>query len=271
MDSINKNQTDGQVNEATNGHSKVGQTSVLEPVPAKALEQVLRAPQTSEPESSDQSVAEPAADPAAPASGKTAAPRKNSVKKIALATALGVGAIAAGTFGYRWWQFSSTHETTDNATVSGHVYQISSRIPGTVKTVPVDDNQAVKPGQLLVQLDPRDYQMKVQQAQAAIAVAQRQAEAAQNTVTLAGANTQANTTEAQGNLSSAVASIATAQAAVNEAQSGVPAARAQLAQAEADLQKVQADYARYQSLYQEGAVAQQQLDSARAAYNVAVA
>lgn len=201
---------------------------------------------------------------------KNQARRKGWGRRL-LAATLGVGAIAAGITGYHWWQFASTHEQTDNATVTGHLYQISSRIPGTVEAVPVDDNEIVQAGELLVQLDPDDYQVKVQQAQAALVAAQRQAEAAQANISLAGQTTQAKTSEAQGNVGQAIASISAAQAAVTEAQAGVPAAQAQLAQTEADLQKAQADFNRYQSLYESGAVSRQQLDAAQAAYRVAEA
>ena len=88
----------------------------------------------------------------------TQPPVKNQQKRrpIGLILAgLGVGAIAAGTFGYRWWQFASTHQSTDNATVAGHIHQVSSRINGTVGDVLVEDNQQGKKGQLLVKLDPR--------------------------------------------------------------------------------------------------------------------
>lgn len=196
-------------------------------------------------------------------------PRRRPVRLL-LALA-GLGAIAAGVTGYRWWQFASTHQETDNAAVSAHVYQISSRISGNVIDVPVDDNQTVQPGELLVRLDPKEYQVKVQQAQAALAIAQRQAQAAQTSVTLAGGTAQAQTTEAQGELQQAIAAIESARSTVAEAQAGVPTAQAQVAQAQATLQKAQADYRRYQSLYQSGAISRQQLDSARAAYDVALA
>lgn len=192
-------------------------------------------------------------------------------KRIAIAAALSLGAIVGGSFGYNWWRYASTHQETDNATVTGHLFQISSRIPGTVLNVPVDDNELVQAGELLVKLDPKDYQVKVQQAQAALAVAQRQAEAAQAGISLAGQTTQGQTTEAQGNLNRAVAAISTAQAAVNEAQAGVPVAQAQLQEAVANLQRVQADYARYQTLFSSGAISRQQLDASRAAYETAVA
>lgn len=191
--------------------------------------------------------------------------------RLILGTVLVLGAIAAGGLGYRWWQYAATHEQTDNATVAGHVYPISSRIAGTVSAVPVEDNAVVKPGTLLVQIDPRDYQVKVQQAQAALTIAQRQATAAQTTITQAGTTAAAQTTEAQGTIATAIAAIAAAQAAVTEAQAGVPAAEAQLAQTAATLQQAKADYTRYQTLAREGAIPQQQLDSAQAAYNVALA
>ncbi|MBD0263117.1 MAG: biotin/lipoyl-binding protein [Tolypothrix sp. Co-bin9] len=106
---------------------------------------------------------------------KKAAPKRKKPIALILA-ALGVGAIAAGGFGYRYWEYASTHQETDNATVAGHINQVSSKIPGTVSDVLVNDNQVVQPGQLLVKLDPRDYQNKVQQAQAALSAAQRQAQ-----------------------------------------------------------------------------------------------
>ncbi len=196
---------------------------------------------------------------------------RRGFKRIALAAALSLGAIAAGGFGYNWWRYASTHQETDNAAVEGHLFQISSRIPGTVLEVPVEDNELVQAGELLVQLDPQDYRVKVQQAQAALVVAQRQAEAAQAGISFAGQTTQGQTTEAQGNLSRAVAAISTAQAAVNEAQAGVPVAQAQLQEAEANLQRVQADYGRYQTLFSSGAISRQQLDATKAAYDTAVA
>jgi membrane fusion protein, multidrug efflux system len=212
------------------------------------------------------------------------APKKK--KPIALILAgLGVGAIAASVFGYRYWQFASSHQTTDNATVAGHIHQISSKISGTVTNVLVTDNQQVRPGQLLIKLDPKDYENKVQQAQAALEAARKQASAAQANIELASQTTTGKTSQAQGDVSTAQAGTATAQAVVREAQSGIPAAQAavaeaqagiplaqaQVAQADANLQKAKTDFNRYDTLYRQGAVAGQQLDTARAAYAVAQA
>lgn len=211
-------------------------------------------------------------------------PKRKKPTALILA-GLTVGAIAAGAYGYHWWQFASTHQETDDATVSGHVHQVSSRIAGTVSEVLVDDNQQVQRGQLLVKLDPRDYATKVRQAEASLLNAQRQANAAQANINLSAQTTTAKTAQAQGDVSGAVAAISTAQAAVKEAEAGIPAAQAevqqaeagipaaqaQVAQADANLQKTQADYNRYRTLFEQGAVARQQLDTAKAAYDVVVA
>ncbi len=201
---------------------------------------------------------------------KEAPPKRKRPNSLILA-ALGVGAIAAGGFGYHYWQYASIHQETDNATVVGNIHQVSSRIPGTVSEVLVNDNQLVQPGQLLVKLDPRDYQSQVQQAQAALENARGQAQAAQANIALTSQTTTGKTTQAQGDVSSAVAAISTAQAAVQEAQAGIPAAQAQVAQTNANLEKAQADYNRYNQLYKTGAIPRQQLDTAKAAYDVATA
>lgn len=197
------------------------------------------------------------------------APKNRKGLKMALA-GLGVGgAIAAGAFGYNYWQFSSTHQSTDNATVTGNIHPVGARIAGTVDQVYVEDNQEVKTGQPLIQLDQRDYQIKLSQAQADLESAQRKAASAQVNIALSSKNAEAATTEAQGGIGQAQAAIASAQAQVREAQAGVPAAQAALEQANATLQKTQADYNRYQSLYSAGAISQSNLDSARQAYEVA--
>jgi membrane fusion protein, multidrug efflux system len=214
------------------------------------------------------------------------APKKTPRWRLGLILgAVSIGAIAAGITGYRWWQYASTHEQTDNATVVGHIHNVSPRVAGTVASVLVQDNQSVRQGQTLFTLDPRDYQVKVQQAQAALLSAQRQAEVAQSNIAVVSQNAQGQTTQAQGDITGALASISTAKAALTESQAGVPVARAavrsaeagvesakaQVSQADVNLEKLRADYERYSNLSQAGAISRQQFESARAAYNVAQA
>ena len=198
---------------------------------------------------------------------------KKSRKRPPLPVLIGFGValILGSIFGLRWWQYAATHETTDDAQLAGHVYQVSSRITGTVQQVPVDDNAEVTKGQLLVQLDPQDYQAKVEQAQAALIAAQQQARAAQVGIAQAGANAGAQTTTAQGAIANANAGIADAQAGLETAKSGVPVAQAELEKANATLEKAQTDYTRYQTLFSKGAVSAQERDSTKQAYEVAQA
>lgn len=237
-----------------NGHQADGQPSaaVQTPEPTESKE-------TSTPEAeADNSGAK---DPQAKSK-----PRRPPLPLLILA---GVGLIVGGIFGYRWWTYASTHETTNDAQLQSHVYPISSRIPGTVQQVAVEDNQQVTAHQLLVKLDPHDYEAKVQQAQAALATAQKQAEAAKASVVQAGANAQAQATSAQGAIAGASAAIADARAALESARAQVPVAQAELVKAEATLQKNATDYERYQTLYQQGAISAQDRDAAKQAYEVA--
>ncbi len=184
---------------------------------------------------------------------------------------LGVGAVVAIAFGYRFWQYASTHQSTDNATVVGHIHQVSSKIAGTVTHVLVGDNQQVQSGQLLVKLDPKDYENKVQQAQAALESTKRTANAAQANIDLSSETTSGKTTQAKGNVSIAQATIANAEAIAQEAQAGISLAQAQVEQANASLDNAQIDYNRYSTLYKQGAIANQQLDVAKTALDVALA
>ncbi len=98
-------------------------------------------------------------------------PRKRRRIKLILAILVVIGAI----LGYCWWRYASTHKRTNDAYVTGRQFQLNSRINDTVLKVLVNDNQPVHRGQLLVQLDPSDFQVQVQQAQANLLTAQRQA------------------------------------------------------------------------------------------------
>ncbi len=80
-------------------------------------------------------------------------------------------ALAAATLGIRWWVDSKANVATDDAFVDGHVYNISARITGHVKSVLVEDNQHVTKGEVIVKLDPADYQSKVADASASLDMA----------------------------------------------------------------------------------------------------
>src|SRR5271170_4021348 len=83
-----------------------------------------------------------------------------------------VGIIVLLIAGIFAWRYFSSYESTDDAEVDGHLMPVSARISGYVATVNVDDNQYVKAGQVLVEIDPRDYQIAVDQARADVGTSQ---------------------------------------------------------------------------------------------------
>ena len=162
-----------------------------------------------------------------------------------------------------WWRSTFT-EDTDDAQVNGHLIQISSRITGQIIKVDVDENQFVKAGDEIVQLDPRDYQVAVENAEAALASAQAAAAAAQVNVPITTVNTGSN-------LTAAGADVSGAHAGVSQAEQQLQAAQARVAQADANNVRAQADLTRYIPLVQKDVISKQQFDAAVAAAHAAQA
>jgi membrane fusion protein (multidrug efflux system) len=161
-----------------------------------------------------------------------------------------------------WWRSTFTEET-DDAQVNGHLIQVSSRIAGQVQKVYVDENQLVKAGDVIAQLDPSDYQIAVENAEAALASAQANAAADVN-VPITSINTGSN-------LSSAGANLSGSQAGVAQARQQLEAAKARVAQASANNKKAQADLERYKPLVEKDVISKQQFDSAVASADAAKA
>ena len=81
-------------------------------------------------------------------------------KRVLISIIAGVVVLAAG---IAWWLYSGTYEATDDAQIDGHLNPIASRVAGTVKAVYIESDQPVKAGMTLVDLDPSDYQVQVNQ------------------------------------------------------------------------------------------------------------
>ncbi|MGD0730318.1 MAG: HlyD family secretion protein [Terracidiphilus sp.] len=156
-----------------------------------------------------------------------------------------------------WWR-STLSEDTDDAQVNGHLIQVSARIGGQVLKVDVEENQLVKAGDPIAELDPRDYQVAVENAQAALASAQANAAAANVNVPLTSINTGSN-------LRSAGADVSSTQASVEQAEQQLKAAHARVVQAQANFTKAQQDLERYKPLVEKDVISKQQFDAAVAA------
>jgi len=150
--------------------------------------------------------------------------------------------------GLAFWMYYHARESTDDAQIEGYVVPIAPRVGGTVVSVNVSDNQPVKAGTVLVQLDQRDYQVALQRAEGDLADAQGTAEAARTGVPI----TSATYT---GQLSIAEANLVAAQKEVDSAE-------ANLRQATVNYNKTEDDLKRYQQLIGRDEISQQQYDAA---------
>ncbi|MDP9054650.1 MAG: HlyD family secretion protein [Acidobacteriota bacterium] len=171
---------------------------------------------------------------------------------------------AAVVGGFILWNYLDSYEATDDAQIDGDIYAVTSRLAGTIKAIYVQDNQAVKAGQLLVELDPRDYDIALDQSKAALTESRSLIAVAQPNVPITSVTTETA-------LSGAVTDIAEARAAVAAAQRDHEAAVADTARAEADRVKAQADLARYRQLIAKDEISRQQFDQANAAAKSAIA
>ncbi len=183
-------------------------------------------------------------EPAAPT-----APRKR-LRALLIVAVIGVIAIVGGVL---FWRYAQTYESTDDAQINSHLNNISTRVSGTVAHVYVEENQFVKAGQVIADLDPRDYELAVEQARAQLTESQAEVQVENPGVPI----TQ---TSNQTTISSVQADILNAQAGVAAAERDHAAAIAKLRESEARAAKAQADIARYKMLVDKDEVSKEQFD-----------
>jgi len=178
--------------------------------------------------------------------------------------------------GLRYWLYARSHESTDDAFIDGHIIQVSPKASGYITKVYVTDNQIVKAGDLVAEIDPRDYEAKVAQAKAALNAGLAQQKQAQTQVTLTRATARANVQQAAAGVQQARSGVAGARAGAasersrtNQASAGIGTAEAnvqqaqsQVAAAQAEAQRANADVQRYQALYEKDEISRQRLDQA---------
>ena len=181
-------------------------------------------------------------------------PEKNSRRKIILFAVLALLVVGGGLF---YWHSTFT-ESTDDAQVDGDLYQVSSRVTGQVIKVSVEDNQKVQAGDLLLEIDPKDYQVALEQAQANLASAQANALQANVNVPITDITTATTITTTGYDVQGATAAVA-------QAQKQAQAAEARVAQARANATKAQLDVDRYTPLVEKDVISKQQFDAAVAA------
>ena len=175
---------------------------------------------------------------------------------LALAAVLIVGAVLI----YLW--MTAGRVSTDDAQVDGHITQVAPRVGGTVTKVNVQENQYVEAGTVLVELDPRDYQVAVDRARAELADAQANASGAETGIPLTQVSTESTLRTATGGVEEAQAGVAVADRLVEAGRAQLAAAQARQREKEATAAKATKDVERLKGLAAKEEIAQQQYDAA---------
>jgi membrane fusion protein (multidrug efflux system) len=163
-----------------------------------------------------------------------------------------------------WWWIASGRESTDDAQVDAHITPIAARIGGTVIKVPVEANQEVEAGAVLVEIDKRDYEIALERARAELADAEAAALAAQAGVPITSTTASSNEVTAQGGVEQAEVSYLEAQQGVEVARTRLVTAQARQREAVANASKASRDVERLKPLLAKDEIAQQQFDATAA-------
>jgi len=168
--------------------------------------------------------------------------RNNKVVFVLFPIMIIIGALTL----YFYRGYKATHLSTDDAFVDGRIHLIASKVPGTVKVIHVKDNQFVKRKDLLLEIDPSDYEVRVKEAQA-------------------GLETE------RAKLSEIRDKVDTVRKQLSEAIASLEAARATLELQEANLRQAEIDFKRVDSLLKKEVMTREQFDKAKTNYDVGVA
>ncbi len=195
--------------------------------------------------------AEPAQDAKPAENQKAEPPKKNTQRNIIVAVVLLALLLGAGFF---FWRSTFT-EDTDDAQVDSNLYQVSARVAGQVTQVFVNETEPVKAGQEIAEVDPRDFQVALEQAEANLANAR--AALVQATANVPITNVSVRTT-----VTTSGQDVQTNAASVSQAQANAQAMQARILQAQANALKAQTDVDRYTPLVKRDVISKQQYDSA---------
>ncbi len=205
---------------------------------------------------------------------ETAKPANGRRRKFILIGVSALIVVAIGALIY--WLYARQYESTDDAFIDGDIVQISPKVSAYVTKVDVDGNQYVHKGDLLVELNSSDYEIKLEQAKAQLQTAKSQYGQALANVNLTKKSTGASQTQAVSNVATTTGNveqtrllalskqtqIKQAQAAVKTALANLAQTRAQLGQADSNVHLAQVEYNRRLVLFNKGDISKESLDQA---------
>ncbi|MEW6109392.1 MAG: HlyD family secretion protein [Nitrospirota bacterium] len=166
-------------------------------------------------------------------------------KKIAIIVFSLIAVIGAVIL-YFYLGYKATHITTDDAFIDGSIYTVASKVPGTVKSIQVRDNQPVREGDILAEIDDVDYDVRVKEGEAGLSAERSK-------------------------LAEILTKIEVAKKQLSESKFSVESARANLELQEANLKQAEIDVKRSESLFGKGAVSKERYEKTKTGYNVALA
>jgi membrane fusion protein (multidrug efflux system) len=178
-------------------------------------------------------------------------PEQKSKRKVIIVVVVLVLLVVALLF---YWRSTFT-EDTDDAQVDGNLYQVSSRVSGQVQHVDVEEQQFVHAGDPIAEIDPKDYQVALEQAQANLISAEADYEQAR-------VNVPITSTSVSTNLSTSTSDVTGTEAQVAQAEAQAQAAQARVQQATANALKAKIDVDRYTPLVAKDVISKQQFDQA---------
>ncbi|MEO8572747.1 MAG: HlyD family secretion protein [Pyrinomonadaceae bacterium] len=189
----------------------------------------------------------------------------------------GMAAVVVAIAGTFYWLYTRQFETTDDAFVEADITQVAPKVPAYVRKIHVSNNQYVHKGDLLVELDPADLQIHLQQAKAQLELARSQRQVAAATVDLTEKTAFAGQQSAKSNVKSArqnveqqrlasqarQSQISQAEAAARTARANLGQTQAQVPGARSNLQLAQVEYDRRLNLFNRGDISHENLDQAQ--------
>ncbi len=158
--------------------------------------------------------------------------------------------------------YFANRETTDDAQIDGHINPIAAKAMGHVTAISVEDNQFVKAGTVLIQIDPTDYQVALERAKAELAAAQSVLVSAQTQVPMISTTTSSQTNLAGAGVEQAEQARAVALKDVDTAKARLDSVQARVREMEANYIKATQDLQRMKQLIDKDEISRQQYDAA---------